>query len=259
MNTDELAMMSGTKAYKPLPAFTLYPELSLKKNGKFYVTEYNPETKARDDREATANETKGTIVKIRRKIMRFTGGTLDLSSHEYDTADAPITLSDGTTRTEKEAKEDGAKVWRVLYFYATTGQVFKVAVSGHSLYNPDSTDLRLLNYLQEFADNEYSFQYMTEIYATSETEGEVTWYNMAFRRHEKHAEEPLKLVAYKIKEVYEQCIDQDKQNAKRTPYSQTNRPAPTQTIPQTTPPTSTAQRQGVKYPTEEVNPDDIPF
>lgn len=188
--TAQLAQLSGTEQYKNIPVGGQYfDSIKLGKYGNFYLEHYSQQKDVREDPTLLGDSFGATILKIRRKLIKWSDKVKVLESVEYDAGAEEIRTTAGTI-TEKQAKEQGAKVQLVLY--ALVGSdVAKITVTGGSLYNPDDdTDLRLYSYLQTFEGDDHVFTCVTTVSSKQHTytdrDGfERQDYQMTFARNSK--------------------------------------------------------------------------
>lgn len=222
MNTEELAALAGTNAYKGgHVGGSQYDTITLGKDGKFYLSHYSQPKDKREDPEAIGSKLNLTILKIRGKLVQWQDNAKVLESIEYDAGAETIETTKGKL-TEKEAKGLGAKKSLVVYAKYKDGLV-KLTVSGGSLYNPDDEeDLRLYSYLQSFEGDDHTFMVETTVKAKEveyEYDGETkTTYHMTFA---KGKASDLEAVGKLLTQLVAELPDNDKSALKFLGYTKT--------------------------------------
>lgn len=248
----ELATLSGDKEYKQAPVGgQYYDTITLGKDGKFYLAYYSQPKNERKDPDTLGDSVTLTILKIRRKLSKWENNAQVLESVEYDAGVETVPTTQGDL-SEKDAKARGAKVALVLYCLLN-GTTVKLTVTGGSLYNPDDLDdMRLYTYLQLFEEDEHTFMYETRIGAKVNTyvfDGvEKTNYQMTFKRGTSHTN--LDAVGSALVVLPATLEENDARDLK---WLGSSKPAPSYA--------ETAQKAGkpIEYPSDEINPSDIPF
>jgi len=250
---EQLAVLSGDKEYKQAPAGgQYYDTITLGKDGKFYLAYYSQPKTERKDPDTLGESVTLTILKIRRKLSKWENNVQVLESVEYDAGASTIPTTRGDL-TEKDAKGQGAKVALVLYCLLN-GTTVKLAVTGGSLYNPnDLDDMRLYTYLQSFEDDDHAYMYDTVVRAKPNTytfDGvEKSNYQMTFKRGNALAD--LDAVGSALVVLPATLEENDARDLK---WLGTSKPAPSYGEP-----AKAATANSAVLPTDEINPDDIPF
>jgi len=244
---EELAAMTGEKQYKQAPVGGQYFDtITLGKDGKFYASYYSQPKDERADPDELGDKFEGTILLIRRKMVAWADREKVFESVEYD-AGAELVSTTAGDISEKEAKSlHLAKVGLVLYLLRGE-DINKLTVTGGSLYNPDDEDdMRLYPYLQSFDEDEHTFMYQTIIGAKensyTDNQGfEIKGYQMTFKRGASHKDlSGVGDAIVKLKELLPECDARDLRFLGKSGGS---------SKPNTT----------VEYPSEEINPNDVPF
>lgn len=224
MSPEQIAQLAGTDAYKGgHVGGSYYDTVTLGKDGKFYLAFYSQEKDKRPDPFCLGESFDFTILKVRSKLIQWENSKKVLESVEYDAETAKIATTAGDL-TEKEAKERGAKVSKVLYG-TRDGKLVKLTVSGGSLYNPDDeVDLRLYNYLQSFEGDDHSFMYTTTVKAKAVEythEGETkSSYHMTFH---KGKPSDMQAVGTSLTALVEELADCDARDLKFLGFDNTKK------------------------------------
>jgi hypothetical protein len=215
MTKEEIAVLAGTNAYKGgNVGGAYYDTVTLGKDGKFYLSFYSQEKDKREDPACLNESFDMVILKVRSKLIQWENSTKVLESVEYDAGAEQVATTAGDL-TEKQAKDRGAKVNKIIYGLYK-GKPVKLTVSGGSLFNPDDDeDLRLYNYLQSFEADDHSFMYTTTVKAKSVEythEGETkSSYHMTFS---KGKPSDLQAVGASLTALVEELVDCDARDLK---------------------------------------------
>lgn len=249
-----LADITGENNYKNMPVGGMYYDtVTLGKDGKYYINFYSQPKDKRQDPQSLGGEFVGTIIKIRRKLIQWDNGTKVLESVEYDKESDTIQTTNGFM-SEKEAKKLGAKVDIVLYVLTKQG-IVKYTVPRNALFSDESPEDAYYGYIQSFdRDNgEHTYQFET-IFGTKDStyvnrNGEqVTSPRGTFKRGALHTS--LDDVGAAIMSLPEILAENDARDLKWLGSTKKHASEVDQQFEGTSKPV---------YPSEEINPDDIPF
>lgn len=243
---EQLDALSGDTNYKQSPVGGVYYDtITLGKDGKYYVNFYSQPKDKRSDPSVIGDTFIATILKIRRKLIQWDDNTKVLESVEYDTDSDAIYTTQGVM-SEKEAKALGAKVDVVLYLLTEQG-IRKYTVPRNSLFS-DTADDTYYGYIQSFDRDSGERSYMFEtVFGTKQTAykdrkgQDATGIQTTFKRGAEHVS--LDEVGKEITSLPEILAENDARDKK---WLGSNKPTTQTSTP-------------IEYPSEEINPNDVPF
>lgn len=258
----ELAAMSNADAYGKPPRYVLN-EVSLNGDtGKFRKRVYvGHKGEGKPEEVDLGTDIQVVFLKIRRKLVeRSRKGEIVRQTNEHNHKDNVVSLwpekisgKAGDLRTRFE----GLRTVQYVYCLLLTGsgtkepELVKLQVKGSSLGSDAKAEdvMSFYDYISSFKDDTHFFQFKT-VLKSIEEKGAKTYHCIAFERGDAVSEERMETVASTMKEVHDKLAQQDEFVAKRI---DSTRSAPVEALP------DEQATDAIKYPDEEINPEDIPF
>jgi hypothetical protein len=129
-------------------------------------------------------------------------------------------------------------------------ELVRVVIRGASLGSKSTEKgvTKLYDYLASFAKNEHSYEYVTEMFAVKEKGKMKEYFVTDFKRGAKMPDDKMPVVLEEIKRIYEVAQEQDEYYQKAESIKED---LPTIDMD--------VQAEGIEYPEEKINPEDIPF
>jgi len=207
---------------------------------------------------------KVVFLKIRRRLIERTSkGEIVCSTSEHNSKTDAVTLYVSATKEQKRGiAEDlrkqypGLRTVQVVYALLLDGkgepELVRLTVKGASLGSEAKAEgvPTFYEYISSFPDGEHMWEYVTELHPVIE-EGAKTYFAIDFKRGKKLDERTLALAKEKLMDVALNCRKVDEARAAKFVQSAKVETASAEEHEE--------EASGIKYPTEEVNPDDIPF
>lgn len=253
-NVDDLYNMAGGSQGGSLPKL---PGIRIDgNNGDILLThldkEKDPETNKYPQEKLEGN-VDVIFIKVRRKLMEGNQDGIVCSTSEHNTTGDVVKLyqKDGASRVglaqDFRDENDRLKTEQIVYALYN-GNLVRVSFKGTSLREINKTD-GFYGYLQKFNKDKPFFFYKTRL---SKVQSDKGYYGFRYQCSSEPIDEATKeVVIEKLKEIHAICEEYD---AGITNSKPSTAPAPTQaTGPVDTP------SDGVQYPDDEIDPDDIPF
>jgi len=197
-----------------------------------------------------------TFLKIRRKLVAFRKDEKPLTSQEHNTKESLITLygnsavevSDNDTLREKYPMLKTQQIIYALY----KGEMVRLIVKGSALGSAvkDEKVHSFYSYIGSFKEDskdDHFYECHTNLYGVEETGDLGSYVAMSFKAGEKLSEEEMKAVSENMKKAFDYCVEVDAYfNKDKEEIVKEESAKPERT-------------DGVEYPEEDINPDDIPF
>lgn len=260
MNYDEISKMTGEKSSKA-PEYKLN-EISFNgKNGKFILREIlkgkNSENKY--DKKDLGSDLNCVFLKHRRILSSFkkVNGVNEIkSTTEHSHKDDFVYLFGAKEKgvaSQLREKYAELKTRQIVYAYVPElKEVVRLVVKGSSLgSNQKSKDvLGYYDYLSSFEKDEHCWQHITKLVPVEETNDMGTYYAMSFIKSDKLDEEKIEKCVALIKEIHNYVTEYDAH------YAEMNK-KPVDQISEDV--EANVDYDDDDYPTENINPEDIPF
>lgn len=250
---EQLAEMAGEHAYKkpkiePLNKITFNGE-----TGKFIYTHMLGEKDAEGKypKKEIGDSLQVVFLKIRRILSKYNKKEPSLTTSEHNTPDDMVMLfgknEKGTARQLRE-KYPELRTQQIVYAYLPKrDEVVRLTVKGSSLGSDNKPKgvLGFYEYLATFGKDEHIFDFHTNLSASKE-EGELgEYYSIKFEKGERLPENLLEKAIEKLGAIHEVIKSFDEY------YKVSDASKITEDSEQ--------QAEKVEYPSDDVNPDDIPF
>lgn len=255
-DAQKLAEMTGEKGYKKAPEYRLN-ELRLNGNeGKFYI-KMMTEEKGTDGKyrkvPIDASEVQVIFLKHRRVLAQYKKNEPSLQTNEHNHKDDYVMLfgvNEKGRASDLREKYPALRTQQIVYaFVPSLNEIVKVVIKGASL-GSDSKDKNVLGYyeyLGKFGKDEHSWQYFTVLKPVQESSSMASYYAIEFVRGEKLEEERIEKVAGMIEEVHGHIVEMDSYYKQKTAQ---------QIVVDNV---DVPPADELEYPTDDINPEDIPF
>lgn len=258
MDSKTIAEMTGQAGQDRIPAFKLN-EVRLNGDSGNYSVRKLLEEKGEDGRypvEELGNKLYGVILKKRWRLYRYEENKQSIMSSEFDIKSKDMVVIFGSN--EKGLAADLKEKYKlgtqcVLYtYFPNSKELRRVIVKASALTgdkNPDPEEqLGLFEYLDTFdwQGNEHPFQYLTEfasVYREDPVNKRKSYWVMTFKRGKRVEPENEEAMLKMLEEVHEKT---------KMPFAEKY------AGPESDGKGMPANHEG-EYPTEDINPDDIPF
>jgi hypothetical protein len=207
---------------------------------------------------------KVVFLKIRRKLVeRGKDGKIVRSTSEHDSPKNSVVLYEGEHKQPGVAEDlrkqfPNLRTVQIVYALLCEGpnepELVKLIVKGASLGSEvKAKDVpTFYDYISSFKGDEHFYQFKTTLTPVKE-EGKQTYFAINFQRGERLSETSYALAMERMKDVHENCVAVDTQRAMRIVKDATG------AGPDIVPEGEEAPSDKPDYPTEDINPDDIPF
>ena len=199
------------------------------------------------------------FLKIRRVLNHYhpDGGSMRTSEHNHKN-EKVILYGPGKGQQEvgiaadlREKYQDLSTQQLVYCYFPAQDSVVRLIVKGASLGSKKETPgvKKFYEYLQTFENDDHFYQFNTVITPVGEDGPNGMYFAMSFERGERLEDEKITTMIEYIKTIHGNMERQDQQLRERIATKGITEP-----VAQDTP-----AEPGVKYPDEEINPEDIPF
>lgn len=195
------------------------------------------------------------FLKIRRKLVAFRKDDKPLTSQEHNTKNDMITLygnsvvevADNDTLREKYPMLKTQQIIYALY----KGELVRLIVKGSALGSSVKSEdvYSFYSYISSFKEdgkNEHFYEHYTTLYGVEEKSDLGSYQAMSFKVGAKLDEKEMKDVEGNMKKAYDYCVEVDAY------YGKDKEEIIKENI-------EAVVDEGIDYPEEEINPDDIPF
>jgi hypothetical protein len=201
------------------------------------------------------------FLKIRRKLVeRGDKGKILRATGEHNTKYDAVTLyaegkpvEDGVASDLRE-KYSNLRTIQVVYALllgTNEPELVRFIARGSSLGSESKaeTTTDFYRYLGSYGKDEHVYEYETIVEPVLE-QGLKAYYAIDFKRGAKVDEHTYALAMQHLKAVHEKCVEQDTARAAKIAKAGT---VPADDV------VPDAEASGLQYPTDDINPDDIPF
>jgi hypothetical protein len=221
------------------------------------------------------------FLKHRRKLAQFIKNKPSLNTNEHNHKDDMVMLFGVDTKPIKGIASDlretypGLKTNQIVYcFVPSLKEIVRLTIKGSSLGSENKPEgvLSYYSYLNSFGDSEHNWQYKTLLKPSAETSSLGAYYAIQFVRGEKLADEQIEKVAKMIEEVHNKVVAIDAYYQQRLPSKEDTQVVnEKERVIQYGEDVKKWEKDhegqgnkqnivdGVEYPEEEINPEDIPF
>lgn len=245
---------------------TRYDEVTFNGNkGEFFFR--GKDTEKGDDgkyqKDSLGKEMSVVFLKIRRVLQaKYKPNTPTLRTSEHNRKGDAVTLFEGSKKIGNAladsilSKDKGLYTNQIVYCYLPEKkQVVRLIAKGSSLGSDKTAKgvMKFYDYMQSFEGDDHLHNFFTKLVPVGEEGPNGTYYAIDFQRGEKLNEAQQKLVDSLIREVHEAIQDNDKRFAVSAP--DTSASLPEIQVDEE----EEEESSGVKYPEEDINPEDIPF
>jgi len=285
MNYDNINNMTGVQNKRPEYRLN---EISFNgQTGKF-IKRCVLEEKIKDEKgkeiyktEELGSELEVIMLKHRRKLSQFKKGEAGLNTIEHNHKD-DITILFGIDKagikgiaSELREKYPGLKTNQIIYcFIPSLKEIVRLVVKGSSLGSESKPEgvLSYYDYLNTFKDDQHSWQYKTLLKQSAESSSLGAYYAIQFIKGDKLTDEQIEKTAKMIEEVHNKILTIDQYYASKMPNrSESQVTTEKERVIQYGEDAKKWEKdhegqgnnqnqvEGVDYPEEEINPEDIPF
>lgn len=204
------------------------------------------------------------FLKVRRRLVeRGNDGKIVRSTGEHNSPQDIVTLYETATSTKLTGTASALRtqfpnlrtvqvVYSLLVTPTKEPELVRFVVKGASLGSDAKAEgvMDFYQYISSFTGDDHFYQFKTVLTPILE-EGKKTYFAIKFERGDKLSEASYTVALVRMREVHENCVEVDKQRAARMVRDgeadihidgSMSEPQPE-----------------VEYPTEEINPDEIPF
>lgn len=259
----DISKYTGEENYKRPPKNIVAPEVSLQgKDGAFIYSDLPNRQKGQAVAKTTLGPTINAVFLVHRQRLHGYDKRLEkfTVSTEYKNRESRCFLfgknETGVAGDLREKYDSILETQHLIYAFLLrpdTGkrEFVRMIVRGAQLGSQNTPEgvTKLYDYLSKFDKSEHSYEFVTKMTAVKETGSLGPYYVINFEKGAKLDEVKLKSVKDEIVRIGEIARTQDEFYAKNDPV-QTTREAELPVI-------QTDDR--IEYPSEEINPDDIPF
>ena len=234
--------------------------------GEFYYRDKESEkdeTTGKFPKENLGKEIGLVFLKVRRILQaKYKPNTQSLRTSEHNVKGDTVILYEGKDRKGivladgELAKGRGLYTNQIVYCYLPVKkEVVRLIVKGASLGSDKTAKgvLKFYDYMQSFKEDDHLHNFVTKLVPVGEEGPQGTYYAIDFQRGEKLDETKQEKVISLIKEVHESITKNDAAMNLNAPNVSLD------TLPEIQTDDGYDDEEGIKYPEEEINPEDIPF
>ena len=195
------------------------------------------------------------FIKVRRKLIEGDKDGVVRSTSEHNSTVDVVKLYDNKTKTARigiaqDLRDENERLKTEQVVYALyNGDVVRVSIKGTSLRKLE-TKVGFYDYLRQFNKDKPFFFYKTRLTTKQSEDG---YYGFDYKCGTEQIDEATReTVIAHLKEIHAQCEAHDASVGRATPQ-----PAQSATVPVAQ--ETAALPSDPVYPTDEIDPDDIPF
>lgn len=204
------------------------------------------------------------FLKIRRKLVeRGKGGEIIRSTNEHNHKGEVVTLYESGTKNKQTGvasdlreRFEGLRTVQIVYALLLTNphdpEVVRLVLKGSALGSEVKNDnvVKFYDYLNTFSGEDHFYNFKTILQPVIER-GKKTYYTINFQRGDRLSDAGQKIAIDRMREVHVNCLEVDKARAAKVVAAAT--------VDDIVPEALEDVEEGVDYPKDDINPDDIPF